>query len=284
MDNSRPRLPAEYEPNTISSLGVMEHVVNSPFQQVHSPAVELSTYSNLKTSSNFTLPSGGAYVEPSALSSNHGFSSASCSHHSYPPETWSLSTETLTFSYTSIYTSEIYQQYGVLVYPSSYKFQTPQFAAAYGGNGSIAVSPSPLPSSGMAVDACGPMTIHYHHTKTSINIHNRGEIDQRPAEAFMNSDHMGVRPSSRYSSVKVLLIHWEDDGDLPGCRAEVYQLESMFRVNFGFHTTVFAIPKRDASGKTIQSVQKFFNCSGSDELRILYYARHGTADPFHLSE
>ena len=284
MDSSRPRLPAEYEPNTVSNLGLIEQAVNSLSQQVHRPAAELSTYSNLETSSNFTPPSGGAYVALPALSSNHEFASASYSYHSYPAETWSLSTEPLTFSYTSIYTSEIYQQYGVLDCPSSYKLQIPQFAAAYGGNGSLAVSPSPLPSSGMAVDACGPMTIHHHHTKTSINIHNPGGIYQRPAEAFMNLDRMGVRPSSRYSSVKVLLIHWEDDGDLPGCRAEVYQLESMFRVNFGFHTTVFAIPERDASGRTTQSVQKFFNGSGSDELRILYYAGHGTAVPFHLSE
>jgi hypothetical protein len=284
MDSSRPRLPAEYESNTVSNLGLTEQAVNGQSQQVHRPAAELSTYSNLEASSNFTPPSGGAYVALPALSSNHGFASDSCSYHSYPAGTWNLSTEASTFSHTSMYTSEIYQPYRVLDYPSSYKLQTPQFAAAYGGNGYMAVSPPPLLSSGMAVDACGPRSIHYHHTSTSITNHNREEIDQRPAETFMNYDRMGVRPSSRYSSVKVLLMHWEHDGDLPGCREEVYQLESMFRVNFGFHTTVFAIPERDASGKTIQSVQKFFNGSGSDELRILYYAGHGTAHPFHLTE
>lgn len=276
MDSSRPRLPAEYESNTVSNLGLTEQAVNGLSQQVHRPAAELSTYSNLEASSNFTPPSGGAYVALPALSSNHGFASDSFSYHSYPAGTWNLSTEASTLSYTSMYTSEIYQPYGVLDYPSSYKLQTPQFAAAYGGNGYMAVSPPPLLSSGMAVDACGPRTIHYYPQP--------GRIDQRPAETFMNYDRMVVRPSSRYSSVKVLLMHWEHDGDLPGCRSEVNQLEYMFRVNFGFHTTVFAIPERDASGKTIQSVQKFFNGSGSDELRILYYAGHGTAHPFHLSE
>jgi hypothetical protein len=87
MDSSRPRLPAEYEPNTFSNLGLIEQAVNSLSQQVHRPAAELSTYSNLETSSNFTPPSGGAYVALPALSSNHEFASASYSYHSYPAET-----------------------------------------------------------------------------------------------------------------------------------------------------------------------------------------------------
>jgi len=90
-------------------------------------------------------------------------------------------------------------------------------------------------------------------------------------------------PCQKYTSVRALLLHWQDDGNLPGCTDEVRRLEFIFRENFGFWTTTFAIPEQDSVAEMMKCVYSFFHYSRSDELLIVFYAGHATKEPFHLS-
>ena len=98
-------------------------------------------------------------------------------------------------------------------------------------------------------------------------------------ESYPSTDYS--KKKKPYSAVKVLLVHWEEDGDLPGCGHEVYELEKIFRNNFEFQTEIFAITDDDA-GQAKRHIRNFFSKAGRSELLILYYGGHATKYPFSL--
>ena len=85
-----------------------------------------------------------------------------------------------------------------------------------------------------------------------------------------------------YPSVRVLLLHWEFDGDLPGCTDEVAQLETRFRQDLWFKTKTFKILESHTEKDIMDCISSFFAGTRKDDLMIVYYAGHAYRNPFQL--
>ncbi|KAF8858627.1 hypothetical protein BDZ45DRAFT_743267 [Acephala macrosclerotiorum] len=93
------------------------------------------------------------------------------------------------------------------------------------------------------------------------------DVNNAAMRAFPN------RGRSRYETVNVYLIRWEDD-EL-GVQQELKTLDNVMR-DYGFRTNIFLIPEHkshwDLMRKTLDFIQ---DCDHEKNLFILYYAGHG---------
>jgi hypothetical protein len=107
---------------------------------------------------------------------------------------------------------------------------------------------------------------------------SRGAGVPQGPQGLGSQDPGHAAPQRKYNQVKVLLLNWEDDDNLPGLTNEVKALERMFRKKFSYTTRIFPIPTRDSESKLKAEVDSFFDQSREGELRILYYGGHGVYD------
>ncbi|MCJ1391946.1 hypothetical protein MMC18_004813 [Xylographa bjoerkii] len=83
---------------------------------------------------------------------------------------------------------------------------------------------------------------------------------------------------SRYATVNVLLLFWEDD-DL-GVIDEVKVLERVFCKTYGYATERWSIPSQDADDALLEKLLAFRkNKDRDDNLFIIYYGGHGYLNP-----
>jgi hypothetical protein len=129
-------------------------------------------------------------------------------------------------------------------------------------------------------------TLSVYHTQSSYfpspatSDYPKHETSTLP-QYLESSPSTDNRKKKSYSAVKVLLVHWKEDGDLPGCSGEVYDLEKIFKNKFVFQTKIVAI--RDVDTEQAKShIRNFFSEARGSELLILYYGGHATKYPFSL--
>lgn len=177
--------------------------------------------------------------------------------------------------------------------PAGYLFQDIKYEVACESSSSTAVSLWSSPTVQEHPDSYNRIgqNVFPHHIATSAEV---TQVYQRRYPHYqMNSHNTGISateegsvmdhgPCQKYSMVRVLLMHWVWDGNLPGCTNEVHDLEYMFREKFGFHTQIYGITGEDAAAETISWLAGFSAASRSDELLIIYYAGHAIQNPFQL--
>lgn len=102
------------------------------------------------------------------------------------------------------------------------------------------------------------------------------DLNQAAKNAFPN------RGRSRYNSVNVSLIRWEED-EL-NVRPELERLDNKFQ-DYGFRTTQWLIPSQNASLELTRKSIDFIDAEDNDHnLFIIYYAGHGRIDSERQAE
>jgi hypothetical protein len=128
-------------------------------------------------------------------------------------------------------------------------------------------SPSSVDSSIPPPSACEIDRWHNH-----IRLRDFGNRLQAAARRAFPND-----AKSKYSSVTVLMLSWEDeDPNLP-VSIEISKLFDVFNQVYGFDVERWEIPDRNSQWALTQKVMDFVR-PGSDErshLKIVYYAGHG---------
>ncbi|PGH00770.1 hypothetical protein AJ79_08108 [Helicocarpus griseus UAMH5409] len=90
----------------------------------------------------------------------------------------------------------------------------------------------------------------------------------------------------RYRRVYVLLLLWDCDDSSDDCRLQLGRLAKIFRENYGYLTTIAAIPGGQPGDAEDffrsqqwleQTVKNFINSSDKDDLLIIYYSGYGSA-------
>lgn len=82
---------------------------------------------------------------------------------------------------------------------------------------------------------------------------------------------------SRYTSVSVLLLRWEEDKSVV---TDMATLEQVFRERYNYQTERWAIPTvANPSMKLAAQMAKFVENARPDHLLIVYYAGHGYVGP-----
>jgi hypothetical protein len=78
-------------------------------------------------------------------------------------------------------------------------------------------------------------------------------------------------PTSKYKKVEVLLLRWDDEGDL-GIEYELKDLERLFSKSYNFSTRQFLIPSKASHLALMGRALDFIQESESEEcLLIIYY-------------
>ena len=97
-------------------------------------------------------------------------------------------------------------------------------------------------------------------------------VEEATKAAFPNAGR------SRYATVNVLLIYWEED-DL-GVLDEIQVLERVFRNIYGYSTERWSIPSVDADDALLEKLFAFRKSNDRDDnLFIIYYGGHGYLNP-----
>jgi len=91
----------------------------------------------------------------------------------------------------------------------------------------------------------------------------------------MISEISNLVPHEKYIRIKVLLIRWEDEGQLQ-CAAEVSDLRDTFFQRFRLDADVYLIPTDHSSSETTTHITRFDSGSVAGDLLIVYYAGHGS--------
>ena len=105
-----------------------------------------------------------------------------------------------------------------------------------------------------------------YHTKDLLGFLKR--VEEATKAAFPNAGR------SRYTTVNVLLLLWEDD-DL-GVIDEVKLLEKVFREIYKYNTERWFIPSQDADDALLEKLLAFRKSNERDDnLFIIYYGGHG---------
>ena len=98
------------------------------------------------------------------------------------------------------------------------------------------------------------------------------KVEEATKAAFPNAGR------SRYTTVNVLLLFWEDD-DL-GVIDEVKVLETEFSRTYKYATERWAIPSQDSDDAMIEKLLAFRKGKDRDDnLFIIYYGGHGYLNP-----
>ena len=97
-------------------------------------------------------------------------------------------------------------------------------------------------------------------------------VEEATKAAFPNAGR------SRYATVNVLLLYWEDD-DL-GVIDEISVLERIFSDNYRYSTERWAIPSEDSDDSLLLKLHGFRKSNDRDDnLFIIYYGGHGYLNP-----
>lgn len=105
-----------------------------------------------------------------------------------------------------------------------------------------------------------------------ISLQKFGEELQAAADAaFPNIS------TSRYTSVSVLMIMWEDEDPYLPVSIEIAKLHDIFQRLYGFKTEVWRIPGQKSHAKVNRKILDLADVEGnpSEHLLIVYYAGHG---------
>ena len=109
-----------------------------------------------------------------------------------------------------------------------------------------------------------------YHTKDLPAFLKR--VEEATKAAFPNAGQ------SRYTTVNVLLLFWEDD-DL-GVINEIDRLEHVFGDSYNYKTERWPIPSQDADDALLEKLLAFRKCNDRDDnLFIIYYGGHGYLNP-----
>ncbi|PVH83395.1 hypothetical protein DL98DRAFT_413125, partial [Cadophora sp. DSE1049] len=102
------------------------------------------------------------------------------------------------------------------------------------------------------------------------------DVNNAAKRAFPN------RGKSRYETVNICLIRWEDD-EL-GVQEELRALNNIFQ-GYGFQTNVFLIPGTNSHWDLMRKTLDFIQAYDSDQnLFVLYYAGHGRMNSARQAE
>ncbi|KAH9211957.1 hypothetical protein DL95DRAFT_509849, partial [Leptodontidium sp. 2 PMI_412] len=105
-----------------------------------------------------------------------------------------------------------------------------------------------------------------------ISLQKFGEELQAAADAaFPNIS------TSRYTSVSVLMIMWEDEDPYLPVSIEIAKLDDIFQRLYGFETEVWRFPGQKSHAKVNRKILDLADVEGnpSEHLLIVYYAGHG---------
>jgi hypothetical protein len=93
---------------------------------------------------------------------------------------------------------------------------------------------------------------------------------QRAANAIFPGDQI-----SRYTSVHVILLSWEDEDPQLPVSLEINALADVFSTLYRFEVEQWLIPSDNSHNKLQKKILQFLGDDNVSHLKIVYYAGHG---------